>query len=627
MSSLNGFNGQQGRPGLRPTGEQPQTGHPNAAHGNNGAQQYPGHAPQAWQPQSTHYQQPTHQPPPHAQQPIQSQPPQQWPPQPPQPHYPQQGYGQNFPGAGDYGQPKAQPGFASQPSTSYGGLSPNPDAYAPSFEPYSPVSSGRPAHATQQPNAAAYAPQVPDYGSDYGNEPGYGTDTDYGQPHYGQQAQPAHNTYGQPQSSQWPAPQSYQQQPVTGGHGAYRQAEQHQHHVEPKFSDWPQAQPQAQPQPAHGQTALGYDYGDANGYHQPHQGAEHIDDMGFAQPAGGELDQGYAEDDGEEYEIEEPSSGRRPLMMAAALAGAIFVGGGMAYGYKAIFGSSASINPPMVKSASAPAKIKPADAGGKQFAHTDSKIMGRLGEGAAVESAVASNEVDANGTRKVSTLVVGRDGSIQAPAVAPVAAAPANDPAGNINVPGMMVVDALGGGHNNAAAAQPKPAVVAAVEPVAPQKLVVTPPAPPQKPVTIAKASVSDATGSIDPDVAAPVAPKQVAKKVAAAKSEVVNDAYTGSSVAPVTAPSGANGYVAVLASVPRSDSSRMTALKRFADMQQKYGSVLSGKTPDVAEANLGSKGAYHRLVVGPPASRQQASSLCSELKAQGYTDCWVTAY
>jgi hypothetical protein len=84
---------------------------------------------------------------------------------------------------------------------------------------------------------------------------------------------------------------------------------------------------------------------------------------------------------------------------------------------------------------------------------------------------------------------------------------------------------------------------------------------------------------------------------------------------------------VAVLASVPRSSSSRIDALKRFADMQQKYGGVLTGKTPDVAEANLGTKGSYHRLVVGPPGSREQAGTLCSQLKSQGYSDCWVAAY
>ena len=61
--------------------------------------------------------------------------------------------------------------------------------------------------------------------------------------------------------------------------------------------------------------------------------------------------------------------------------------------------------------------------------------------------------------------------------------------------------------------------------------------------------------------------------------------------------------------------------------MQQQYGSVLQNRTPDVREANLGQKGIYHRLLVGPPGSRAQASALCGELKAAGYKDCWVTAY
>jgi cell division septation protein DedD len=70
-----------------------------------------------------------------------------------------------------------------------------------------------------------------------------------------------------------------------------------------------------------------------------------------------------------------------------------------------------------------------------------------------------------------------------------------------------------------------------------------------------------------------------------------------------------------------------MDALKQFADMQQKYGALLQNKTPDVQEANLGEKGTYHRLLVGPPGSREAASTLCTQLKEQGYTGCWVTAY
>jgi cell division septation protein DedD len=78
---------------------------------------------------------------------------------------------------------------------------------------------------------------------------------------------------------------------------------------------------------------------------------------------------------------------------------------------------------------------------------------------------------------------------------------------------------------------------------------------------------------------------------------------------------------------VPVSDKSRLDALKQFADMQQKYGALLQNKTPDIQEANLGEKGTYHRLMVGPPGSREGASELCTQIKAQGYPSCWVTAY
>ena len=84
---------------------------------------------------------------------------------------------------------------------------------------------------------------------------------------------------------------------------------------------------------------------------------------------------------------------------------------------------------------------------------------------------------------------------------------------------------------------------------------------------------------------------------------------------------------MAVIASVPASAKSRMDALTRWADMQQKYGSILQNKTMDVQEAKVADKGTYHRLLVGPPSSKDTASSICSDLKAAGHTDCWVMAY
>ena len=88
-----------------------------------------------------------------------------------------------------------------------------------------------------------------------------------------------------------------------------------------------------------------------------------------------------------------------------------------------------------------------------------------------------------------------------------------------------------------------------------------------------------------------------------------------------------ASTTLVVLASVPASGSSRLDALRKFADLQQQYGMVLANKTPDVRETTLAGKGPYHRLLVGPPGSRSQANELCTQLKASGYKDCWVTAY
>jgi cell division septation protein DedD len=152
----------------------------------------------------------------------------------------------------------------------------------------------------------------------------------------------------------------------------------------------------------------------------------------------------------------------------------------------------------------------------------------------------------------------------------------------------------------------------------APQEpVVVTPPPAAKKPK--ATAAAADAPSSLwDAEDAAPAKPAAAPKKTAA----VATAAPAGAAPAPTGA-----GWVAVLLSVPASDKSRMDALKQFADMQQKYGSLLQNKTPDIQEANLGEKGTYHRLMVGPPGSREVASELCTQLKAQGYPSCWVTAY
>lgn len=387
-------------------------------------------------------------------------------------------------------------------------------------------------------------------------------------------------------------------------------------------------------QPA-GRNAMGYDVGgyetaDPGAYPPAHptaaaapgwgnEEATYAGDQGYgyqmAEPHGGALTEQHDGDD-EEYEDEEPRGRGRMLLIAGALVGAIGIGGALAFGYKAFLGSGPDGTPPIVKNDAAPSKMKPAEPGGKQFAHSDSKIMGRLSDTGSLTTAAttpASAGDGEGGTRKVQTVVIGRDGSVAAPAAQP----PASTAAPVVSVPGMTVID--GFGATPSARDQQRPVVV---NPPA------TPP-PAEKPVAVAKvtppAAAAPAAAAAAPQItqAKPAVPsaekKPVDKKVAAV-------APTPAAAAPAARPSSA-GYVAVLSSVPASSSSRMEALKQFADMQQKYGSVLQSKTPDVTEANLGAKGTFHRLVVGPPGSREQASALCGQLKTAGYGGCWVTAY
>jgi hypothetical protein len=247
--------------------------------------------------------------------------------------------------------------------------------------------------------------------------------------------------------------------------------------------------------------------------------------------------------------------------------------------------------------------VKPSEPGGKQFAHADSKIMGRLGEG----TASSSETPEAAGVRKVPVVTVGRDGSIQAPNAEQQTSA-------DVSVPGLTVIDGFGSGPSSPSrptgasqqSASPPVKMVSSAEQASPAVV-----APPK--TTASLADAAPAKAAVTPKADPPPAVKKVA--AVASPSVAAGPKVTGA------------GYVAVLASVPASGSSRIEALKQFADMQQKYTAILQNKTPDVQEADLGEKGTYHRLLVGPPGSRDSANSVCTQLKAQGFSGCWVTAY
>jgi hypothetical protein len=81
------------------------------------------------------------------------------------------------------------------------------------------------------------------------------------------------------------------------------------------------------------------------------------------------------------------------------------------------------------------------------------------------------------------------------------------------------------------------------------------------------------------------------------------------------TEATSAGGGYAVQVTSQRSEAEAEAAYRA---LQAKYPQALGGHRPLVRRADLGAKGTYYRALVGPFASGEQASELCSKLKAAG---------
>lgn len=545
-----------------------------------------------------------------------------------QPAYPAQAYdGYTYPN----GQPSPltappaapHPGPYRQPAQAYDQS--QPYVPAPAAEPrLDPVPPTRPPQAYAQPSPYAQQPSyAPQFESGYQTQPQQPAYAPAADPRYA--AQPPQRppvfdgSHAMPepvaelrgaQYDQWPA---QQQQPAPGyPPQAYAQQPQ-QHASDARGYDLGTYMPAAQPADPR--------YDDQQ-WQAPQAHPGHGNDPRMMAPVPADDNAVQAYDDDLEYEDEPRSgAGRKGLMIVGALVGAIGLGVGLAYAYKSFGPQKGTSAPKIVAAPSGPAKIQPADPGGKKMPNADSKLMDRLptdGQGGRTPDPVEGEA----GARKVQIIPVGRDGSLGAPQPAPVQAMP--------TVPGMTIVSS---------GVVPVAPLPGGQQPQAQQQQAAVAPVTRQPPPTQAQAQhpgvrpqvVSRVETAPEPAPAAPAKKQQVAAATpppAAKKPQVRDDAAAASApAAAAVAPrsGGSGGFVAVLAS----QKSRVEALKSFADLQQKYTDVLANKIPDVMEADLSARGlgTMYRVVVGPPGSREAAADVCGKLKTAGYNGCWVTAY
>ena len=324
----------------------------------------------------------------------------------------------------------------------------------------------------------------------------------------------------------------------------------------------------------------------------------------------------------EEYYDDAPTSRRRLGVMAIAgvLALAV-IGTAGAFGYRALFGSTGSPQPPpVIKADTGPSKIVPATTG--KNAQSNKLITDRMNERGQSERLVSREEqpldkptnvvlsqpapqselgsgVIGSEPKKVRTIAihpdqpVGADATPQGAApLAAVAPARAATPAARSSAPARATDTATAEAEQDAA---PPPTARAAA------------------PVRSAAPAPNGAPLSLNPD--AP--PPRATERASAAPSRSASVAAPAP-VAPTPSAAAGNAggpgsYVQV--SSQRSEAEAQAA---FRSLQAKYPNQLGGRQPLIHRVDLGAKGTYYRTMVGPFANASEAGELCSSLKAAG---------
>lgn len=301
----------------------------------------------------------------------------------------------------------------------------------------------------------------------------------------------------------------------------------------------------------------------------------------------------------EEVEEEERRGGRK--LMAAAIAGAILVAGGATYYFKVHrAGEAGGSEPPTFAADGKPFKDAPLNPGGKTHANGSKAIYDRLGgdgSGAGVsEEGGAQNASATGGGRAPGTIDERIERALQD-------AKSQSD----------------GGGRGAQQGDAPRTVRTFRVDPSGATDQGQS------RSGGIETASASPDSGAADGQAAmaarglpepSPASPESDGARHRGIK--VIAEAPAQPAAADSTAAS--SGYFAQLGA--RNDEKQ--ALAALTEVQNKYGSVLGGYTPEIHRADLGSKGVWYRLWVGPIEDKTAANGLCDKLKGAGLKACMV---
>jgi hypothetical protein len=298
-----------------------------------------------------------------------------------------------------------------------------------------------------------------------------------------------------------------------------------------------------------------------------------------------------------------PPRRRIGVIAIAAVFTLAVIGAAGAFGYRALFGSTGSSPPPVIKADATPSKVVPAASKEPQ---SNKLIYDRVGERGQGEKLVSREEQP-----------------IDLKDRPPQAASP------NANGPSPAAAPGASVGSGTLAGTEPKKIRTITIRPDQPQGT------PGEAPASIA--SIAAAAAESPPPAPARSAPAHQAPTPSHQTHQAATPSNAPLSLSPADAPSrsapmrtasaptrlaapptasapAATGY-GVQVTSQRSEADAQAA---YRNLQGKYPNVLGGKPLMIKRADLGAKGVYYRAMVGPFASSGEASALCSNLKAAG---------
>ena len=351
-----------------------------------------------------------------------------------------------------------------------------------------------------------------------------------------------------------------------------------------------------------------------------------------------------AEDESADYDNDNKSKGKGMLAIAAVLLVA-FVGGAGAYFIGAFGGGSEG--PVVVAADDEPVRVKPDDPGGRQIPNQDRTVYNTLdGEEKdpteesrlvvrSEEPEVSDNTrprvvlpnsgnrdvsatVPPSGPRTVKTVVVRPDGTLVRPESATtdaVAETDSNAPSETaiVDTSETSIVDT----SETSIVDTSETVADSAEQEVAAVGEEITPRAVSTESLSSTSENASEETPPAQETVevaALPPIPRANNNRNQSTAASAQPTQLTAST----STPAANTGDFVVQLSAQRSDEAARTNFRR---LQQRY-SALAGYSLNVQRADLGDRGVYHRVRVGPFA-RSAANTLCQRVKSQG-GDCIV---